>query len=157
MAKVLDSSGIINARDKEIEGKYVTIPEVQYELKDVQSRNKFEAALAQGHIRIEEPSSGSLNKVRESAEKNGVLPLLSNVDVKVLALAMERKSVLVTDDYDIQNMCRILGLKFERIRESGIQETYKWGKKCLACGKEFSEDLVECEVCGSRMLKVVKL
>jgi len=156
MVKVLDSSGIINARDKVIEDNYITVAGVQYELKDIQSRNKFEAGIAQGHIKIEEPSSESLEKVKESAEENGVLPLLSKVDVKVLALALERKSVLVTDDYDIQNMCKILGLKFERVREGGIKEAYRWRKKCLACGKEFSEDLRECEVCGSKMLKVVR-
>ncbi|MBN2517818.1 MAG: hypothetical protein JXB14_03155 [Candidatus Altiarchaeota archaeon] len=156
MAKVLDSSGIINARDKEIEGSYVTIPEIQDELKDIQSRNKFEIGLAQGAIRIEDPQARSIADIRESAERNGVLLLLSDVDIKVLALALEKRSILVTDDYDMQNMCKILGLKFERISEKGIKETYRWRKKCLACGKEYKEDLIECEVCGSRRFRAVR-
>lgn len=154
--KVLDASGIINARDKEMEGDFITVADVGRELKDVQSRLKFQAAVATGKIRIEEPSKTSLEKVEKAADSNGVLPLLSNADMEVLALAFDRGATIVTDDYDIQNMCWILGLKFETISESGIRETYRWKKRCGACGKEYKQDVSECEVCGSKRFVVLR-
>jgi UPF0271 protein len=154
--KVLDASGVINARDREIDGDFVTVPEIEGELKDIQSRLKFQAAVSTGKIKVEEPSGASLEKVDKVADKNGVLPLLSDVDLKVLALALEKGLSIVTDDYDIQNMCWILGLKFETIRELGIRETYKWKKRCSACGREYKQDIPECEVCGSKRFVVLR-
>ncbi len=154
--KVLDASGLINLREKELTGKFVTVPEVKGELRDVQARLKFEAARVQGKLHIEEPSSESFDKVEEAADKNGVLPLLSIADLKVLALAYEKKLPIVTDDYDIQNMCWIMGLGFETVAMPGIKEPFTWSKKCSACGKEYRTDISECEACGSKHFKVSK-
>lgn len=152
--KVLDSSGIINARDKEIEGRFLTVPEVKAEIKDIQARLKFEAAVADRKITLDEPSKRAVKEVRDAAEENGALSLLSDTDVKVLALAHEKKLPVVTDDYDMQNMCLALGLEFEGISMHGIKEKLAWKKKCSACGKEYARDVTECEACGSRIFSL---
>lgn len=155
--KVLDSSGIINARDREIEGMFVTVPEVKGELKDIQARLKFEAAVADKKINFEEPPRGAIKEVEEAAKKNGVLSMLSETDIRILALVKEKKLPIVTDDYDVQNMCLILGLEFERVSMRGIKEKLAWKKKCSACGKSYTADVKECEACGSGKFKVMKL
>jgi len=152
--KVLDSSGIINARDKEIDGRFLTIPEVKTEIKDIQARLKLEAAIAEKKITFEEPSKKAISDVHDAAETNGALSLLSDTDIKVLALAHEKNLPIVTDDYDVQNMCMVLGLGFERISMRGIKEKLVWKKKCSACGKEYAGDIAECEACGSRTFSV---
>ncbi len=154
--KVLDASGIINLRDRELEGEFITVPEVKGELRDVQARLKFEAAVVQGKIHLEEPSLEAFDRVEAKADKHGVLPLLSIADIKVLALAYERKLPIVTDDYDIQNMCWIMGLGFETVAVPGIKEAFEWSKKCYACGKEYTTDISECEACGSKRFIVSK-
>lgn len=152
--KVLDSSGIINARDREIEGRFLTVPEVKTEIKDIQARLKFEAAVAEKKITFEEPSKKAIIEVRDAAEKNGALSMLSGTDIKVLALAHERNLPILTDDYDVQNMCLILGLDFERVSMRGIKARLAWKKKCSACGREYVRDIAECEACGSRTFSV---
>jgi UPF0271 protein len=153
--KVLDASGVINARDK-FEGDYITVEDIIREVKDIQARMKLEAAIADKKVLLEEPSENSLAKVRGVAEENGALPLLSLPDTKVIALAYEKNLPIVTDDYDIQNMCWIMGLGFETVAKPGIKGPYSWRKKCTACGKEYAEDVSECEACGSNHFKVLK-
>lgn len=155
-AKVIDSSGIINARDAVIEGPFIAPPEIKRELKDIQSRLKFEAAVSEGKIRIESPGKAAEKAVTATAEKNGVLPLLSDTDIKVLALAYEKKVPLVTDDYDIQNVCMLAGMKFETVSLKGIKAPFKWKKKCTACGKAYLKDIIECEACGSRKFSILR-
>jgi rRNA maturation endonuclease Nob1 len=154
--KILDSSGVINLRDKELEGSFMTVSEIVPELRDIQSRLKLEAAIEQRRVQFEEPSAKSIKAVEAVAEKNGVLAMLSHTDLKVLALAYEKKLPVVTDDYDIQNMCSLMGLKFETVSMRGITRTLKWSKKCSACGKVYSKDVPECEACGSENLQVMK-
>ncbi len=154
--KVIDSSGIINARDRELEGSFLAPPSIASELKDIQSRLKFEGAVASGAIKLRQPDKKSLDEVWAAASKSGTLSLLSETDLEVLALASEEKLPLVTDDYDLQNMCTILGLKFERVSMRGIRGALTWKKKCAACGKAYKGDASECEACGSTRFKVVK-
>lgn len=152
----MDSSGVINARDRVLQDDFIAPPEIKNELKDLQARMKFEAAVSEGRIRLEDPPKGMVKKIREVAEYNGVLPLLSDTDTKVIALAYEKKLPIVTDDYDIQNMCLLLGLKFETVVMRGIKEPFAWKKKCTACGREFKQDVAECEACGSERFSVEK-
>ncbi len=154
--KVLDASGIINLRDGELRGEFLTVPEVEKEIKDVQARMKFKAAVADGRIRTEEPPPEALETARKASEKSGVLPLLSSADLGVLALAGERGLPVVTDDYDIQNMCLLMGLEFEPVAKPGIKEAFRWSKRCAACGRRYQKDVSECESCGSRKFNVIR-
>ena len=149
--KILDSSGIINLRDGELKGSFLTVPGVVAELKDAQSRMKFDAARDRGAIKVIEPDPRCLKTVNETCKKLGCLDLLSPTDMDVLALAIETKLPIVTDDYDIQNLCRELGLKFETVMFKGVRTTLKWEKECTACGAKVDGD--ECQVCGSRSIK----
>jgi len=156
MTKILDSSGVINLRDKELRGKFVTVPGVKKELKDIQSRLKFEAAVSVGQIAIDQPSKKALDEVREEISKLGSGKLLSQTDIDLLALAHEMKLPLVTDDYDMQNVCKELGLAFEGVAMKGIRKVLKWKRKCPACGATFEEDLKECEVCGTKLRTILR-
>lgn len=155
--KVLDASGAINLREGEIDGNLLSVPEVAGEVRDIQARIKFETAVADGRIRLETPSDDAFDRVEHVAEKNGVLSLLSLADLSVLALAYEKKLPIITDDYDIQNMCWLMGLGFETIIRPGIKEPCTWKRKCNACGKEYSDDVEECPVCGSMHFSVQKI
>jgi rRNA maturation endonuclease Nob1 len=49
-----------------------------------------------------------------------------------------------------------MGMGFETVAMPGIKGPYTWTKKCTACGKEYNEDVSECEACGSNHFKVIK-
>jgi UPF0271 protein len=154
--KVLDASGAINIREGQLDGDFITAEDIVGEVKDIQARIKLEAAISEGEIKLDEPSEKAFDKIEEIASKNGVLDMLSIPDMKVLALAYERNLPILTDDYDIQNMCWLMGLGFETILRPGIKEAISWKKKCAACGKEYNQDVVECEACGSRHFQSLK-
>jgi len=154
--KILDSSGVINLRGRELEGEFLTVREVEKELRDIQSRLKFAAAVEARQIKFAEPSKASEKKVHAEAERAGCLALLSDSDLKVLSLAYETGLSLVTDDYDIQNMCSILGIKFERVSMKGIQKALKWKSRCTACGKVCPSAVSECSTCGSQKFSIEK-
>lgn len=145
--KILDSSAIINKKATLPPNKYITIPEVLDEIKDQLSKAILESMLENKSLSLREPKKESINELINFVEKDNMSELLSKTDIKILALAKESNLTLVTDDYDIQNCCKSLSIKFEPITTKGIQRVYKWKKKCVACGHETIKDL--CEVCGS--------
>jgi len=152
--KVLDSSAIINAKYRNLEEQAITVPEVIQELKDIESKSRAEMAVDSGKLKLSQASAKSREFMWQEAEKHGVLDLLTETDLLVLALAYENKGVLMTDDYDIQNMCRILEMPFGKVKMKGTRRVYKWGRKCKGCGKVYKENIEECEVCGSETEKV---
>lgn len=103
---VIDASAIINA--KHAEG--VTVPEVINELKDFESRELAQARIAEGKLSILSPSKSSVHAAKEKAS-----PKLSSTDLRVLALALELKQELITDDYALQLSAKALGLKFKPV------------------------------------------
>jgi len=85
---------------------------------------------------------------------------LSNTDKKIIALTLQlknekRKVMMITDDYSIQNIMKILKVPFKAVITEGINEIYQWEKICIGCKKRYPPEypLTECEICGSRIIK----
>jgi len=108
---VLDASAIINARVAD----GVTVPEVLAELKDFESREYAQAAVAEGRLKVQSPSKESLAAAKIKASHR-----LSATDLKVLALALELKDELVTDDYSLQASAKRLGVAFRPVIFAGV-------------------------------------
>ncbi|NJE62422.1 type II toxin-antitoxin system VapC family toxin [Thermococcus sp. 21S7] len=132
----------------EVEG--VTTPKVVDEVKDPESRLFLEGLISAGKVRVLSPSRESLEAVREAARKTGELNELSEADLEVLALAYELGGVLFTDDYNLQNIAKTLGIEFRTLKR-GIKRVIRWNYVCIGCGKKFSEMPPEgiCPDCGS--------
>ena len=123
---IYDSSVLLNSMcDFE---EIITVEEVLKEIKDRYSK----LHIIPRNIKIFEPSEESINTVMLAAEKTGDKNRLSFTDVKLLALALERKDVIVTDDYDIQNLAAFLGIPFKPFRQRGIKEVrIRNGQTCI--------------------------
>ena len=61
-------------------------------------------------LRVSDCTGESMDKVTEAAKKSGDLGRLSPVDMTVLALAIDVNGTVLTDDYSIQNVARIMGI-----------------------------------------------
>jgi len=66
-----------------------------------------------------------------------------------LALASELGYELLSDDYSIQNLARVMGVPCRGVDQKGISKVFEWQAKCKGCGKVFSADVRVCDVCGS--------
>lgn len=80
---------------------------------------------------------------------------LSETDKDILALALQYKGRIATDDYGIQNVAKLLDIKFESIREEGIEKVFHWTYYCPACFVEYEKEGT-CEICGTKLKRKVK-
>ena len=143
---VIDAAIFIQGID--VEG--VTTPKVVEEVKDPESRLFLESLISAGKVRVLVPSGESLEAVMEAARRTGELGELSEADIEVLALAYELKATLFTDDYNLQNIARTLGIKFKTLKR-GIRKVIRWRYVCIGCGRKFESRPPEgiCPDCGS--------
>jgi UPF0271 protein len=100
-------------------------------------------------LKVSAATSRTINQVRKAASTTGDLSRLSPVDVEVLALALELSATVVTDDYSIQNLATVLGVRYLPVGMKGITKVVRWNYICTGCGKVFRERHPECPVCGS--------
>lgn len=93
----------------------------------------------------------SVSKVNDVARKSGDAGRLSPVDITVIALALDLKGEVYTDDFSIQNVCSLMNIPYRSVGTGGIKKVEKWNYQCVGCRKWFKEKLDECPVCGSQM------
>ncbi|MEM2918587.1 MAG: hypothetical protein QXY62_03715 [Candidatus Altiarchaeota archaeon] len=154
--EILDASYILHSNLDFSSGNYVTTNSVLLEINNENARVSVESALKKGMIKIQEPKKEFIEKVQKEAEKTGDLECLSNADIEILALALETKYKILTDDYAIQNVAASLGLKYEKFIQRGIKKRLKWIKICEGCKRRYSSNTSEnfCSFCGSLLKKV---
>jgi len=102
-------------------------------------------------LRVSECTNGSLNKVREAARKSGDAGRLSDVDVSVIALAIDLDGIVLTDDFSIQNVCGIMGIGYRSVGTGGIKRIERWNYRCTGCGKWYKEKENDCPICGASL------
>ena len=99
-------------------------------------------------IRVLSPSKRSLVTVISESQKTGDSRRLSSTDKEILALSLDLGYELVTDDYSLQNLASKLGVPFRSFNQKGIKEVVTWKAQCTGCGKIFSAEVEECDICG---------
>jgi UPF0271 protein len=137
-------------------GEMETVPAVYAEVKDERSRLKLE--LMEG-LKVIEPESSYIGRVAEAAHETGDDQRISKADGDLLALALQEKeagkdTVIMTDDYAVQNVARRLGIRTAALRQKKSRSSVAWEKRCTGCGRSFGfgrsvAEGEECPVCGS--------
>ncbi|RBQ23702.1 Endoribonuclease Nob1 [Candidatus Methanobinarius endosymbioticus] len=157
---ILDASAFIGGFEVKNSSLNFTISEISEEVKDLKSKIIFDQTIEDNYLFIEEPSKSSLDELNKIISNSGDTLRFSTPDKKLLALAIcffnKGKSVkVVTDDYSIQNVLKILNIPYRSVLTEGIKEVYNWKKTCQGCRKAYS-DIYEdeiCEICGSKIFK----
>ncbi len=119
---------------------------------------RFRTAVENGKLKLRATKAEFLDRVKESSRDVGDVLFLSDVDLQVLALALELKNagnepLIVTDDYSIQNVANQLGLEFAPLMTFGIRFRLHWIRYCPACGRKYQPDYKhrKCEICGTEL------
>ncbi|MBP1910455.1 NOB1 family endonuclease [Methanolobus bombayensis] len=133
--------------------RIITIPSVVNELKSNEAAMRFDLARENG-ARVEMPDVIFREKVMKVANKTKDCEELSSTDIDILAKALEYKenSVLLTDDYAVQNVAKVLGLQVKPVAQKKIKDVLVWEKQCTGCRRKFDSGDV-CPVCGSPLKK----
>lgn len=149
MRAVLDSSALLVGKYPELD-EMMTTPEVIQELKRKGMSHELRSFI-DVKVRISSPSEGAVKKVMEASLKSGDSERLSGTDVGLLALALDKKATLLTDDYSMQNLASVLGLDYRGVMFPEITTQVAWRYRCKGCGKRFEEYPESCPVCGSEV------
>ncbi len=150
---ILDSSAIFFRK-----GLYPSMLTVSKVLEEVKDRDSV-SYLSLIDLDIRDPEFSDVEEVRKVAKRTGDVYKLSETDVDLLALALKIKKegntpVIVTDDYSIQNMARVLGIETDSIVQKGIAEEVKWIRVCKGCKRKVEGKYKFCPVCGSEVCLV---
>lgn len=95
-----------------------TVQEVIDEVKTGRHRERLEFR----EIKVLEPEAEFVGKVEAAAEKADLDRKLSKTDKKLLALALQTGDVLLTDDYAIQKLAKIMGIRCKPFQLSGLEK-----------------------------------
>ena len=101
-------------------------------------------------LQIRDPDKKFINIVKDTAYKTGDNTTISKQDISIIALALENKIELITDDFAVTNVARQLKIQTLPLMTQGIDTIGKWISYCSMCGKEFSKEK-ECPICGSKL------
>lgn len=152
--KVIDSSVLLHATPDFRKEAYMAPSSVIGEVISETKKALVESAIKAGMLRIAEPGKRAMEKAAAGAAESGDIDGLSKTDLEVLALALEKNAVVVSDDYAIQNTARLLGLKTEAAAQDGIRKTVRWVNTCTGCGRTYANvKKGPCNVCGSEIRK----
>lgn len=157
---ILDTSAFISGFDPlSVSEEQMTVPTVKDEI--VESSLpwvRFKAAVDSGKLKLKAPEARFLEAVKASSKAVGDVLFLSPVDLQVLALALEQKSlgyepVIITDDYSIQNVADRVGISFVSLATFGIRFQLKWVIYCPACYRKYPSDykFQSCKICGTKL------
>jgi UPF0271 protein len=150
MRYVLDTTALFNAKDFPPDFEIIVPQGVLDELESWDLSDRVMNLLGV-RIHVFSSSPESKTKIREAAEKTGDIDRLSPIDMEVLALAVEMDSPLISDDYSIQNIAKVLGIKCLPMEQHGIKKVFYWKYKCRGCGKEYDRKIKECQICGKEL------
>jgi len=151
MNAVLDASFFFG--DFPAEGDTYTAPSVIDELKDIRAKGNFEKWCARG-LRVQSPTDESKKRVISAAGTTKDITVISGTDCDLLALALDLGAPLYTDDFAIQNVALVLGVKTIPILQRKARRVH-WKYRCSGCGRYADHD-GECPVCGAAIKRKLK-
>jgi len=153
---IIDTSAILSGKPINLDNANMsTTPGVSEELKPGGRDYRTFQLLQEKGLIIQSPSKESVNKINKTAEETGDKERLSTADIEILALALDinkdvnKETIILTDDYSIQNVANTLNIKFQSFSQRGITKKFKWMYRCPGCGKRFKESIKICPICGS--------
>ena len=159
---VIDTSAILSGISLNLDEEVmITTNSISAELtpggRDYRSFN----FLIEKGLLIRDPSSKSIEFAISVSKKSGDFVRLSHADLEIIALSLDinsendKESVILTDDYSIQNIANILKIKYENINQPKITKRFKWAYRCLGCRKKFRENIKICPICGASTKEIV--
>ena len=124
-------------------------------------RTRIEILLNTNRLLIQNPLPIYYSKVQTNAKNIEKIKQLSSADISVIALALDFKvqvidNCLISDDYGVQNLAKIMNLEFNSLLYTGIKYSGIWIKFCPYCRKLFDSQIKICSDCGSSLKKKLK-
>jgi len=112
------------------------------------NHDALDTLLETNRLKIREPDSESTKSAILASKDTGDFPQLSKQDISIIALCIEMKGQIISDDFAISNVAKNLGLEIRPIMTKGIEDVGKWVHYCPGCRTNLSSG-TECPACGT--------
>lgn len=152
MPYVLDATAIRSGMPTQDPTQYFTTPGVIDEVKRGKVARDLELAL-EISITVKMPEPEAFKVVMAAASRTGDDGRLSETDIQVLALALELKATIISDDYSVQNVATVLEIPYQG-NLGGIRKVINWTYRCKGCGRYYDVAQPDCPICGSEVRTV---
>jgi len=129
------------------------------EVRDLENRQALLEAIELEVIRVLDPENRYVSTVLLAAKNTGSLSKLSQTDVQIAALALMLRDkysdvVVITDDYELQNLLLSLKISFKPLRTRGITRLITYSVYCPLCLYTPSNPgETSCPFCGVPLVK----
>ncbi len=147
--RIYDTNVILHSLNIMFEG-YIT-PCVLNEVKNEILREVVRGLLRNGKLKILDASDDSKRKIEKINKE--LANNLSQTDIEILAAAYEYNLKIMTSDFAIQNIAKILNIPYEGLVESGDEKINKFIYVCPACEKVYKTYKKFCDACGTEIIK----
>lgn len=155
---VLDASAFMIGGIEFHPGISYTTDSVVREVKaNIIQKARLEGLIASKVLKVCSPDYMFIDLIKKKSIELGEETSLSDTDVEVLALALELSTkglevTLISDDYSVQNVAGLLGLKWMGIKYTGISRIVQWKMVCELCRHEtYGTKIKTCPRCGVKM------
>ncbi len=152
MPYVLDATAIRSGLSTQEKDQFFTTPSVVNEVRRGKQARDLELAL-EISITVKMPEPEALKLVMAAASRTGDDGRLSQTDIDVLALALELMATIISDDYSVQNVAKILDIPCQGNLD-GIRKVIHWTYRCKGCGRYYEVAQPDCPICGSEVRTV---
>ena len=155
---ILDASAFYAGIPFQSSTKCFTTNAVYNEVKHIRrSYSALEALIDAGNLIIVEPEKASLDRVIICSKKTGDYVKLSQADISIIALALQLKKILISDDFAVANVASFLKVRVKTLAFKGICELREWISFCKVCNKVYESHTSVCKICGSRLRQRFKI
>lgn len=121
------------------------------EIKHIKKHQKvLETLLETNRLKIQDPNKDATNVAIHASKNTGDYQQLSKQDVSIIALGIDLKIPIITDDFAISNVAKNLGLEISPIMTKGIQDVGIWIHYCPGCRSNHGTGK-ECPKCGTNL------
>lgn len=158
---VLDTSAFIMGFNPSRKGEAYSVRAVEEELSDgSMPQLRFRMFSEKGELTVQLPTARAQTIVEDATARMGESGYLSKADREVLALALDlkldgRETVIVSDDYAIQNIADQLEIGHSSLANFGIVHRFRWIMYCPACFRRYKPPEKTCQVCGTTLKRKV--
>jgi UPF0271 protein len=156
---ILDTSAFIQGFSSSAPDTLLyTTPKIVNEIKEEITKLRIENWSQTGKLVIMSPTTKLIEHVKKQAEKSGDINYLSTTDLSILAITYQLKidglnTLIISDDYSIQNLADFMGLCYRGMITHGIEHRFMWITYCPGCKKQYNKhkQLEICTICGTEL------
>ncbi len=149
--RILDASAFYAGVPFRSSEDYYTTSLVYDEIQHIKKNHDALGILLEtNRLKIREPDEQSTQAAIKAAKETGDFPQLSKQDISIIALGIETKGQIITDDFAISNVAKNIGLVIAPIMTKGIKDVGKWIHYCPGCKASYQGGK-ECSICGTTL------